>query len=124
MVHVQPVKGRADFGAQDAVFVGLGARVEARMKIRRGVFHRQYSDIARKQPVHGFAQILRRDGIGQVESRHLRQGVDAGVGAARRVDMHRLAFDLREHGFEHALNGRQLRLNLPAVIVRAVVSSG
>ncbi len=55
--------------------------------------------------------------------RHLRDGVHARVGAARSGHLHRPALDLRNHFFERALNGRQPRLHLPAVIIGAVVGN-
>ena len=44
-----------------------------------------------------------------------------GVGPTRSRNMDRLLFNIEERGFKDALDGRQPRLNLPAVVLRAVV---
>ena len=64
----------------------------------------QHADIARQQAIHRLLEIVNGNGIGQGERRHLRQRVDAGVGASGAIHVHRRAFDFRQHVFEDALN--------------------
>ncbi len=46
------------------------------------------------------------------------------VGPSRAGNMDRTAFDARKNFFEHALNGRKIRLNLPPVKAAAIVCDG
>src|SRR5882672_963425 len=50
--------------------------------------------------------------------------MDSGVGAAGAGHVHRLALDIGDDPFKSALNGRQARLNLPAVEIGTVVGDG
>ncbi len=50
-------------------------------------------------------------------------GMHARVGAAGSGHLHRPALDLRNHLFQRALDGRQSRLHLPAVIFGSVVGN-
>ena len=63
------------------------------MKIWRGFLRGKNADIARQQTVYGAAQIVDRNRIVQVERSHLRQRVDAGIGAAGTLNLYRSAFD-------------------------------
>ena len=82
MVDVEALEGRADLGAEDAVFVRLGAGVEAGVKIGRGLFDGRYANIAREQAIDGSAEIVGRDGIRQIKCRDLGQSMNARVSAA------------------------------------------
>ena len=47
MINMEAFKGRADLGAQDAVFVGFRGGAEARVEIRRGVLGGEHTRISR-----------------------------------------------------------------------------
>ncbi len=53
--------------------------------------------------------------------RHLRQGMDPGVGATGPMDDHHLAAEIRDRGFERLLHRQSLRLTLPADEPGAVI---
>jgi hypothetical protein len=95
--------------------------VVARVEIRCGLLGVQNSDGGGQQAVHGLLEVGERDGVGEGKRGHLRQGMHAGVGPSGAQHGHRLAFNLLQHGFEGALDGRQSGLHLPAVEFGSVV---
>ena len=121
MAHIAPLKRRADFAAKDTVFVGLHLGRITRVKVERRLFGAQRANVAGEQPVHRPAKIVERNRILHAERRHLRERVHAGIGAARAGYFDRLARDLACYFLQNALNGRQSRLDLPAVIIRPIV---
>ena len=121
MVDEMAIERRTYFIAEDAVFVSLAAGVEARMKAWVRFANSADADRAGQKPVYGPPEILRRDGVLERNRGDLRQCMDARVGPAGAVDLDRLAFDAADHFLKDTLNGRQTRLNLPAVEVGSVV---
>src|ERR1022692_3274320 len=121
MVDVAAFEGWADLSAKDAVLVSFCFRFEPWMKIEVCLFGSRDADIARKQAVHGSRQIIHRDRIVNGECGHLRQRVNAGVGAPGASHWHWLAFDSRDHFLQSALDGGEAGLYLPAVIIGTVV---
>ncbi len=86
MKHVPAFEGRADWSAQYPILVGFGHGLKARVKIRRNFAGIEHTHIARQQAIHGAHQIIRGDGIRQIEGGHLSQRVNARVGAAGPVN--------------------------------------
>jgi hypothetical protein len=62
------------------------------------------------------------DGSSEREGGHLGEGVDAGVGAAGALGEDVLSGDVADRVGERALDGRQLGLNLPAVVGASIVA--
>jgi hypothetical protein len=118
---VAALEGRADFAAEDAVFVCLFEGVEAGMEGGRGLGDAVDADIGREEAVEGFLEVGGRDGVLEVEGGDLGEGVDSGIGAAGGFDADGGAFDFGEDLFELALDGGQAGLDLPAVVFGAVV---
>src|SRR3954463_10795017 len=58
------------------------------------------------------------------ETDHLAEGMDAGVGTAGGSETQRLLREALPSGFERALDGRLIRLDLPTGVGRAVVGDG
>ncbi len=69
-------------------------------------------------------EVCGRDGDGEGEGGDLAEGVNASVGAARALGKDGFACDTVDCLGECALNGRQVGLNLPAVVGCSVVGEG
>jgi hypothetical protein len=118
---VAALEGRADFAAEDAVFVRLFEGVEAGMEGGRGFGDAVDADVRREEAIEGFLEVGGRDGVLEIEGGDLGEGVDSGIGAAGGFDADGGAFDFGEDLFELALDGGQAGLDLPAVVFGAVV---
>src|ERR1700678_756533 len=59
--------------------------------------------------------------LGNIAMRDLRQRVHAGVGAARAMNANMLAANRLDRGFQRALHGSAIVLELPAAERRAVI---
>ena len=79
------------------------------------------TEFGRQNVVEGAIEVDGGDGRGEGEAGDLGEGVDASVGAAGALGQNALASDAEEGVGEQALNGRKVRLDLPAVVGRAVV---
>lgn len=124
VVDVAGIERRTDFGAIHGVAVGLGVGVEAGVEVGVNLFHVVNTDGGGEQTIDRLFEILRGDAVGEAESSYLREGVDAGVGATGTGDMNGGAFNAADDLFQHALDGGEAGLYLPAVVFRAIVRNG
>lgn len=124
MVHIAELEGIADFVAEDPVFVSLRYGVEPGMELWSDLLHIADSYGRRKQAIDGPAQVIRRNRVGEGNGSYLGPGMNAGVGPAGALDPHRSALYLADDTFQRSLDGGQVRLDLPAVKVGAVVGDG
>ena len=74
--------------------------------------------------VQGVAHLARLETFDQVEMRHLPQGMDTGIGAARARDGDAFARQLFDGGFQRRLHRGPLGLTLPAHKGAAVIFEG
>src|ERR1035437_5579902 len=82
------------------------------------------ADGRRKGAVEGAAEIFRGDGRPEGEACHLREGMNAGVGATGAWGERRFAGDPAESCLQLSLDGALSGLNLPAAVIGAVVGEG
>ncbi len=120
---VKPFGGRHDPAVVDKVAVFLANRAEARVKIGRRSFKRQYTDIAVQLGIQSPPEIIWIDRILQIEMRHLSTGVYTGISAAGRLHPHRLlrACHMGQQPFQLTLDCSMPGLHLPARVVRTVI---
>src|SRR5690348_1535954 len=123
MINPATLEGRADLIAKDSVFVCLAPRVKARMEIERCFLDVTDANGRRQQPVDGTAEIINRNGIVQTDSCHLCQCMNTGIGSPGTLHLHSAALNDSNYRFEHTLDGRQIRLNLPSMKICPVVSN-
>ncbi len=81
----------------------------------------QYGEVHGRERVQRLPQLAHLDRALGLKRRHLPERVDAGVGTSRRVHARRMAEHGRERRLQHPLQGAGVRLQLPAVVVGAVV---
>src|SRR5262245_1987814 len=115
VVNERPLERWAHFAAEDAVLVRLRDGIEAGMEFWRYVFHRQYPDCRRQEPVDRALQVWQWNGIRKRERRHLRQRMHTCICAARARHHHGRALDPTHNLFQDALDRRQLGLYLPTM---------
>src|ERR1700677_452923 len=96
----------------------------ARMKGARHGFG--FGDANRwgKGAIDGAEQIARRDGGTKSEACDLREGMDAGVGAAGALRQRGFACNAAERCLKLALDGSNAGLHLPALEVGSIVGQG
>jgi hypothetical protein len=82
VMDVGALPRRADLVAVDAVLVGLGDGVVARVEAGVGLFDVRDADRCGQQAVDRAAEIIAGDRVGEQHGRDLRFSVDAGVGPA------------------------------------------
>jgi len=123
-VHVprmSPREGRGPRRVANTVLVEPTARVATRIEI---VAHGTDSLRDDSRAAQGIEPSLQSGAIDRPfrrEGRHLTTRMHTGIRATRRIESHMITENRRQRPFEHALNGRPIRLNLPAVEVRSVV---
>src|SRR5450759_1422730 len=122
MVEIKPLKRRGNLATPDPVLIRFRRGVVAGVEVKGRLFHFQYSDIPGQKPVDGLAQIGGRDAVLQIENCDLRKRVDPRVGPSRSHYIDRLAFNFGNDGLDNRLDGHHTGLNLPAVVICAVVS--
>ena len=81
----------------------------------------QHGDVHRQKAVQRAVPFLGCQPGGGGEVRNLAERVHAGVGASCADHVHVVLRDLADGRFDRALDGRQVRLDLPTVIVGPVV---
>ena len=114
-------------GAPPGDLIEIPARhgVVARVKSVRHDGRRQDVDVRRQLVVQAPPERLGRQRRADVEVRHLRQRVNAGIGAARAVKLEVLAAgDASRRAIDFALNRSRVLLDLPAAVTRAGVLDG
>ena len=91
------------------------------MKHLRHLLDGQHGDVRRQEAVQRTVPFLGREPGRGGEVCHLAERVHAGVGTAGADHVHVMLGDLADGRFDRALDGRQVRLDLPAMIGGAVV---
>ena len=112
---------RAEPAGVDRVPIGLAGDVPHHVEIQPDLPGLQHHDILGQMVVEGRSQTLQGDRTGGVDQAHLPPGVDAGIGPAGPLDMGRAPQHLGRRPAEHPLDRPKPRLNLPAVVVGAVI---
>ena len=121
MVDVAGNEGRADSVPPDPILVEFAASRVAGVELPGCLFERDNPNRFREQAVHRTEEITGGNGVGERERSNLAQRMNTGVGPSGALHIDRDAFDLGERVLQDALNGGAIRLDLPAVEVRAIV---
>ena len=109
---------------EDAVLVGFAAGPVAGVEGFGDSFGAEDADARWEGAVEGAEEVFGGDCGFEREGCDLREGVDAGVSAAGALREDSFSGEVVERGGEGALDGREVRLDLPAVEGRAVVAEG
>src|SRR5260370_35980299 len=104
MLHIAELERKTDLAAKNPVFVALRFRTEARMKFGIDFVHANNANVVRKQSVRSPQQIAGRNWVLDTKRGHLRQGVNAGIGAAGTSYLHGLSFDFGYYLLERSSN--------------------
>lgn len=118
-----PKERRANILLADSVTIGLGASGIAGVKVFGDLMHSANANGGWERVIQSLLQVTARNAAGGLKICHLPVGMDAGVGPAGPMDVHRLANDSADGLLQPALDGGQVRLPLPAVELRAIVSN-
>ena len=117
----EPAQERAGHEvAVDQVRVALARGLAPRVEARSGLDDLAHADVGRDDGVERAPDRLRGERRRRVERRHLAQGVDARVGSARSGQT-RGGIEAPGRLDQGPLDGRALRLDLPARVGAAVV---
>ena len=122
IVEVETFEGRANLFAPHAVFVRLGLRLKPRVEVGGNFGDVEHSDGTRQQMIDRALQVNAGDGIGKGTGGDLGEGMDSGIGAARRGDGNAGAFDFGDDALDSFLDGGDAGLDLPTVEVGAIVT--
>ena len=115
---------REDLTSPDAVAVGFSLGLPASVEIGADFFGSDDADCGRKKCIEGALEFGGGEGGLRFEMGDLREGMDAGIGAACAVDEDFFLGDLAGGFSDGALDGRLAGLDLPAVEGGAVVGDG
>ena len=120
-IDVTAMEGADDGISPDVVFIRLGAGGTAGVKLRTDLLNGQNPDLDREKSVgstqHGI-RVHRPDGF---DIRYLPVRVDSRIGAAGANNLNVVIEKFLQSLLNLALDGLELRLNLPAVESRAVI---
>jgi hypothetical protein len=94
------------------------------MEVRRRLLDAGDANDLRQLGVEGADDRTRVLTEGHADARDLAEGVDSSISAAGAMHLHRSALEPRQRVLEQALNGRPLRLPLPADKLRPVIGKG
>jgi hypothetical protein len=119
-----PVQRRHDRRVPDVEAVFLALRVVARVESRTRAAQFRHAHGLGQQGVQAFLQLPGFPRALEVEVRHLRPRMDAGVRAAAGMHAHGFARQLLQRRLQRALHRRLVRLRLPAEEFRPVVGDG
>ena len=108
----------------DPVFIGLAAVASARMPVIRHLFGLLYPDVLRKSLVQRIRYFLRRHPAGRVKHSDIPQCVHPGICPAGTDDLDRFSQQIRQTAVQLTLNRNTVILDLPAMIIRSVISHG
>lgn len=122
VVNVALEEGGADFFAPDAVLVSFGESVEAGLEVEWSLRCLQDADVRRKLAIEGAAEIIGRDRVIEIEGGADGEGVNASVSATAAFEVDGFSIECAEDLLDGALDGAQAGLDLPAMIVGAVVA--
>ena len=117
-------KGVADAGVVDAVGVFLLDAAADGVEVLGHFRGLDYHDISRQTGVHRQGKPVAGDGGGGAEVGHIGLRVDAGVSAARAGALYRVADHHGQGPFQGLRYGDVPFLDLPAVVIGAVVHQG
>src|SRR6185437_5872377 len=101
--------------APDAIAIRLCLRLPARVKIHSDFLGGHHSNRRRKQRIQRTLKFQRGQVRMRLEMRHLAQGMNARVGAARAMKDDSLLSNFARGVVQRALDGRHAGLKLPAV---------
>ena len=121
MPDTEPIERRAVRAIQNAIAVELGSGCKPGME---GVWHRGYGqngDVLGQQAVQRSKPVVFREASRRREANDLSERMNARIRPSRGGHGDWRLDDLSDSGLDFGLNGRKARLNLPAVIARAVV---
>ena len=124
IVPIFPLQERGGGGlAADNVGVGLAISGEPGVEGGGGLHGAHRPDGAGKEPAKGGQKLVLAElgAVGGVEGDGQRQGVDAGVGAARTFGLDRSVVEAAQRLLEFLLDGVAVRLALPALVAAAVI---
>ncbi len=110
-----------DRSGKDAVLVGLAQDAVAGVEACGNRLDAEDANAGGQRAVEGAMQVGGGDGRGDREGCNLRERVDAGIGAAGALGQHALAGHVGDGLGKRALNGGEMRLDLPPVKGGAVV---
>jgi hypothetical protein len=91
------------------------------VEIGGGFFYRPDDDVRGEKAVQAAVKTLQRNGNGSLKVRNLTQRVHAGIGPAGADQPHTLPGHPGEVLLEDLLNGDSIGLDLPPVIIRAII---
>ena len=91
------------------------------IEIEGGFFHGADDDIRREHTVQAPEESFYRDGSGGMKIGDLTQRVHTGIGPAGADQLHTLLGHNGEVLCQNLLNGYSIRLDLPPMIIRAII---
>jgi outer membrane protein len=121
VMNIAAFKRRANLAPENPIFVRFSLGLKSRMKAGLALPDASNANGIGQAPVQHMKHMIHRNGVAQIEDGHLRQGMNAGIGAARPSHVNRGAFQLTQHRFQLALNRCQAGLHLPAAKGGAIV---
>ena len=110
------------FPGVDIIIVGACFRAEPRMHVGRHLAHRSHTDVARKQSVEFIAELVAVYGQVGVEMRGHIYGMHPRVGTSGPHHLDGLSEQDGERFLQFSLHGVAVGLNLPSVVVLAIVA--
>ena len=110
------------FPGVDIIIVGACFRAEPRMHVGRHLAHRSHTDVARKQSVEFIAELVAVYGQVGVEMRGHVNGMHPRVGTSGPHHLDGLPEQDGERFLQFSLHGVAVGLNLPSVVVLAIVA--
>jgi hypothetical protein len=123
MQNVTPQHRRNHFASVQAITINFAARRPTGAEIRPSLFSADNSNGRRKHGVERALKFLRgKPGLCS-ETAHLTQRVNSRIGAACGVKRNVFLRQAAENADDFSLHGWLPRLNLPAVIIGAIVSN-
>ncbi len=105
----------------DGVAVGLARDLCHHVEVRADLLSAEHDDILGQPVVESQGKMIYGDRVARLEQTHLPPCMDAGIRPAGPLHVGRAAQQRGSRLTERALDRAQARLNLPAVILRAVV---
>src|SRR5207249_5066209 len=117
----EPIERRAERPIQNAIAVELGSGCKPGMEGVRHGGYGQNGDVLGQQAVQRSKPVVFREGSRRREAHHLSERMNTRICPPSGGHRDWRLNDLSDGVLDFSLNGRKARLNLPAVIARAVV---
>lgn len=121
MIDIRVFKGRAPSGVQNPVAIVFCPGISAGMKIRSSRLDVGHSDRCRQTGIQSLPKTGQVEASRGVEMADLPQCMSSGIGSSRTTDMDRLLNDAFDRPGQLSLNGAEVGLDLPSVIVGSVI---